>query len=273
MNNNKLIQQLVISIFTLSSFYCLAQKKELPKHEKEAIQFIYKGNQEITGKNPDVIQAEKAYRKAISKDPNNSTAKYNLGISYHATKNYQEAAQRAEQAAKLAKTNGEKNAAFYNQGNAHMAMNKPDEAIEAYKKALRNNPTDDKARYNLALAKQMKKEQDKNKDQNKDNKQNNKDQKKQDKKEGDKDDNKKNSKDNKENEDGKNKEDEKPNDDDKGNKENKEKEQPRKPVEGKLSPEQVKSLLEAMANEEKKVQDKINAQKVKGVKVKSDKDW
>jgi hypothetical protein len=35
----------------------------------------------------------------------------------------------------------------------------------------------------------------------------------------------------------------------------------------------VKSLLEAMNNEEKKTQDKINAEKQKGAKVKTDKDW
>ncbi|MFT5231274.1 MAG: Ca-activated chloride channel family protein, partial [Candidatus Azotimanducaceae bacterium] len=52
-------------------------------------------------------------------------------------------------------------------------------------------------------------------------------------------------------------------------------EQPQQPqpTPGKLSPQQVKSLLEAMNNEEKKVQDKINAKKEKGVKVKTDKDW
>ena len=47
--------------------------------------------------------------------------------------------------------------------------------------------------------------------------------------------------------------------------------QNRKP--GQLSPEQVKSLLEAMNNQEKKVQDKINAKKVKGKPVKTKKDW
>ena len=41
----------------------------------------------------------------------------------------------------------------------------------------------------------------------------------------------------------------------------------------KLSPQQIKNLLEAMNNEEKKVQEKVNASKKKGVKVKSDKDW
>jgi Ca-activated chloride channel family protein len=35
----------------------------------------------------------------------------------------------------------------------------------------------------------------------------------------------------------------------------------------------VKNLLEAMNNEEKKVQEKINAEKQKGAKVKAEKDW
>ena len=48
---------------------------------------------------------------------------------------------------------------------------------------------------------------------------------------------------------------------------------PPKPKQGQLSPEQVKSLLEAMNNQEKKVQDKINAKKVKGKPVKTKKDW
>ena len=41
----------------------------------------------------------------------------------------------------------------------------------------------------------------------------------------------------------------------------------------KLSPQQIQSLLEAMNNQEKKVQDKINAEKQKGVKTKPEKDW
>lgn len=35
----------------------------------------------------------------------------------------------------------------------------------------------------------------------------------------------------------------------------------------------MERILEAMNNEEKKVQDRINAQKVQGRPVKSDKDW
>ena len=51
------------------------------------------------------------------------------------------------------------------------------------------------------------------------------------------------------------------------------KQQSQKQAKGRLSPEQVKSLLDAMNNQEKKVQDKINAKKIKGVPLKSAKDW
>ena len=58
-----------------------------------------------------------------------------------------------------------------------------------------------------------------------------------------------------------------------GQPEDKKEEEQQQPVPGKLSPQQIKSLLEAMNNEEKKIQDKINAKKQKGAKVKSNKDW
>ena len=73
----------------------------------------------------------------------------------------------------------------------------------------------------------------------------------------------------KEDEDGKPKEDT-------GNQENKDPNKDKgrpKPQPGKISPQQVKNLLEAMNNEEKKVQEKMNASKKKGIKIKNDKDW
>ncbi|MGB1634728.1 MAG: hypothetical protein ACPHBP_06355, partial [Flavobacteriaceae bacterium] len=54
------------------------------------------------------------------------------------------------------------------------------------------------------------------------------------------------------------------------NPQNQQKQPPRK---GQLSPQQVQNLLEAMNNQEKKVQDKVNAKKVKGVPVRAKKDW
>ena len=46
-----------------------------------------------------------------------------------------------------------------------------------------------------------------------------------------------------------------------------------KPQQGKMSPEQIKQLLESLKNEEKKTQKKLNAKKAKGSKIKQEKDW
>lgn len=286
------VNHLYLILFFVASFAIHGNAQEkLSKNEKEAIQFVFEGNEEITKEKANVIEAEKLYRKAISKDPNNAVAKYNLGVSYHATENFQEAAQRSAQAAKLAKTQAEKHQAYHNLGNAYMGTSEAGKAIEAYKNALRNNPTDYQTRYNLALAKQLKKEQDKNKskdgdknkekgdngdnkdedsedkDNNKDKEDPNKDNKEEDNKDGeDKDD--KNEEDN----DDKNK-DEGEDDKKDGDKGDEEKDQPQPNREGKLSPEQVKSLLQAMENQEKEVQEKVNAEKQKGIRIQSDKDW
>ena len=104
----------------------------------------------------------------------------------------------------------------------------------------------------------------------------------------DKDDKKEDDSENKEGDDGDQKEDQEKGDEkedkkegedekDKGKpdepKDQDKKPQEQKPQPGQLSPQQVKSLLEAMNNEEEKVQQKVNAQKQKGAKVKSNKDW
>ncbi|MGB1371092.1 MAG: aerotolerance regulator BatC, partial [Flavobacteriaceae bacterium] len=73
---------------------------------------------------------------------------------------------------------------------------------------------------------------------------------------------------NKENEE--NKDDKK--DSENNGKDSKEKNNPEN-QQGKLSPQQIKNLLEAMNNEENKVQEKMNASKTKGIKVETDKDW
>ena len=49
-------------------------------------------------------------------------------------------------------------------------------------------------------------------------------------------------------------------------------EQP-KPRENKLSPEEAQRLLDALNQQEEKVQDKMKKHKLKGAKVKIEKDW
>ena len=95
------------------------------------------------------------YRKAISEHPSNSVATYNLANSYYKKGDFDEALYRQQEAAKTATSKEEKHKAFHNIGNILMKGKKCKEAVEAYKNALRNDPTDEETRYNLGLAKNV----------------------------------------------------------------------------------------------------------------------
>ena len=279
------------------AFICgvgMLQAQEVDKAQKMALKksnnYVYEGNKLV---NEDFVQAEMAYRKAISEQQSTVTGNYNLGNSYYKEGNFEEALFRHQQAVKHATSKSEKHKAYHNIGNILMKNKKCKEAVEAYKSALKNDPTDDETRYNLGLAKicaeQQQDQQDQNKDdENKDKKEDNKDQQQDQKDQQDKKDQEGDNKEDQNNKDQEGEDDKKEGEDqkddegkpkdeqqDKGKEGEKEKEQPQqpKPQPGQLSPQQVKSLLEAMNNQEQKVQDKINAEKQKGIKVKTEKDW
>ena len=236
--------------------------------------YVFEGNSLV---NENFIEAEKKYRLGVSAKQNNAAGSYNLGNAYYKSELYDEAMLRHLEAVNNSGSKLEKHKAYHNIGNTLMQQKRCKEAVSAFKNALRNSPSDDESRYNLALAQECAKEQgdgegeDKDKDENKDDKENsdeNKDNEEKNKDKGDEDEEKKEG-DDKEDEDGKPK-------DDNGNQNDKDpkkdKGQP-KPQPGKMSPQQVKNLLEAMNNEEKKVQEKMNASKTKGVKIQTEKDW
>jgi tetratricopeptide (TPR) repeat protein len=265
---------LTLLIF-MTLFVGTAQEVDLQLIESNA--YVFEGNS-IVGE--DFIEAEKKYRLAVSTKQNNVAGSFNLGNAYYNSKLYDEALLRHLGAVENSITKAEKHKAHHNIGNILMQKKQCKEAVSAFKNALRNNPSDDETRYNLALAQECAKEQgdgdgdgddeDKDKDENKDEKDDSDE--KQDKEDKNKDkggEEDKNEGDDKEDEDGKPK-------DEKGDQKNKDpkndKGQPQQQP-GKLSPQQVKNLLEAMNNEEKKVQEKMNASKTKGVKVKTEKDW
>ncbi len=237
----------------------------------------------------DFVEAEADYRRAISKSSENSVAPYNLGTAYYEKESYGEAFGRFKEAGELAAAKTEKHKAFHNMGNVYMKRKEYEKAVDAYKEALRNDPEDEETRYNLALAKEMlKKQQDEQKNEdNKDNKdqdqEDKKDKNQEDKEEGDQQDDNKGEKEQEENKDQGNEGDQKEeNKEGEGDDKKEEKKQPqpgdqpedkKPPRPNQLSPQQIRNLLEAMQNEEKKVQEKIDAQKVRGQKVKNEKDW
>ncbi len=222
-------------------------------------------------------QGEAKYRKAIALQPKDATVKYNLGNAYYNKNKNEEAMKRFLQAGEIATTKQEKHVAFHNLGNTLMNAKMYAEAVEAYKNALRNNPTDDETRYNLALAKEMLEKE----EQNNGGGENDKDQDQEDKKdkeEENKDQNQGDDGDQKEEENKDGEKDQEEQGDQQNNqgdpdKPEEQKQEQQKPKEGQLSPQQIESILEAMNNEEKKVQQKMNARKAKGAKKKSSKDW
>ena len=233
-------------------------------HAQQKDRILPKGNQDYADN--EFVDAEANYRISDSKFPNKAAAPFNLGNSIYKQKQSSEAKFAYAKALKNSKTRPQKHRAFHNLGNVFMNEKDYTQAVEAYKNALRNDPTDEETRYNYALAKKMLKDNppkdDKKKDEKKD--QEKKDDKKDDKKDGEKDkkdDKEKDKKDDKGDQDKQNK-DPKPND----------KGEP-KPAPGGISKERLENLLDAVNKEEKKVQDKVNAQKVKGKPVKTEKDW
>ena len=259
-------------IVVCSALQMRSQTKVSKVLEQDAVQAaLHLSQGALAIENNEFIKGEVAYRKAIAIEEDKATGSYNLGNAYYTNNKNEEALSRFVAAAKVADTKLKRHQAFHNLGNALMNQKEYSAAVEAYKNALRNNPTDDQTRYNLALAKDL---LEKNPPQEGEDEQE-KEQDKQDKK--DSQDPEKDPKDNQDPEDKKGdeqedkKEPQEPKDpkDEQANQD----QQQQQPADGQLSPQQVKNLLESMNNQEKKVQDKINAKKQKGVKIKSEKDW
>ena len=254
----------IVIRLTLVFFSCFlfSQEKEL---DKTSNNLTVDGNVEFLNKK--LIDAESNYRQAISKDSSNIIASYNMANSFYKSGFDDEALNQYKESIQISKNKSQLHKAFHNLGDVYMKKEDYQNAVEAFKSALLNNPSDDETRYNYALAKELLKNQKKNKkeknkknDQENDNddqKNDNKDQKNDDKNQTNDDENKK----------GDEKKDKKQDEND--NKEKKKNQS--KP--NQISPEQLKNLLKAMDNEEKKVQEKVNKNKVKASPKKNKKDW
>lgn len=177
----------------------------------------------------DVVNAEVAYRKALEKNPNNTQAIYNLGCALMAQQKDSSAVIQFEKSAKMEQSKFRRSKSYHNIGVICQKNQLYNDAINAYKEALRLNPSDDETRYNLVLCQRLKKNDDKqNKNDNKKNLEKNKDKEKQ-------------------NQNDKNKNEEQNN-----NKDNQQQQQE------KMSKENAEQMLNAAMQEEKNTQRKIN---------------
>ena len=248
------MRKIVYILLLLNCFVHFSQEKD---------KNLYNGNQSFTEKK--YVDAEADYRVTESKkSPKKAVAGYNLGNSIYRQNQQGEAQIKYIQALEHAKTKEEKHRIYHNLGNTFMLDKNYEAAAEAYKNALRNNPNDEETRYNYALAKRKKKDNPPPKNNKKDNKggggqdkkpqpENNKNDKGNDKKDQDK-----------------NKGEDKK--EDKGDGEKKE-DKNENPKPSGADKQRIDNILDAVNNAEKKLQDKVNAKKVKARPVSNEKDW
>lgn len=242
-----------LKYFITSALVCLLTVAAHAQDKK----LVRKGNELYQQKK--YKEAIATYQQALQKNPNSVPGMFNLGNALYQGKQTEPARKMMAAAAKNAKDKTAKSGAEYNLGNTYMDERKWDDAINYYKQALRNNPQDADAKYNLSYALAMKKQQDGGggKDKNKD-KKDDKNKKDQDKK--NKDDKNKKDQDKKDQQD--------KNQDKKDQQDKQDQQQPRP---GKLTRQQADQMLNALMQDEKVRQDKL--QKAKGVPVKVQKDW
>ena len=237
------------------------------------------------------VEAEINYKKALEHNPALLEAQFNLGDALAKQERYEEALASFDLVTATTEDAELKASAFHNKGNVQLKQQDLEGAVASYEESLRANPKDSQTRYNYAYAKKQlaqQQEQEQEQDQNEEDKEDKED--KEDQKENkdskDKGDQNKEDSENKDSEDSKEKQEDTKEDSseeepkDKGETDGQEsedekqkQEQEAKAKENKLSPEEAQRLLDALKQEENKVQAKMKKHKIKGAKVKIEKDW
>ena len=136
-------------------------------------QFVRNGNKHFYKQQYD--KAEVQYRKAVSNNPSNPQALYNLGCALMMQNKDSAAIVQYQKATKVEKNKLRLASVYHNIGVICQNHKMYGDAIKAYEQSLRNNPKDNETRYNLALCKKMQKDN-KNKNDNKKKNDNNKQQ-------------------------------------------------------------------------------------------------
>ncbi|MBI4417629.1 MAG: VWA domain-containing protein [Ignavibacteriales bacterium] len=197
--------------------------------------------------------AETQYKKAFQKYPDSRIARFNMGNAYYKQQRFDEANQIFGEYAVSSENPTDASMASYNLGNSLFQTGKLDESIEAYKQALRLNPHDEDARYNLELARRKKHEQEQKNQQDQKQNQNQKKDKQQEQQKK---------------EDPKEQKDEGQQQPEQQNQQQRNQQQIRQQA---IPKEQAERILEALRNNEKEIQKQLR--KRERTRVRTEKDW
>lgn len=207
-------------------------------------------------------EAEVQFKKGVNEAPTNYISNFNLGDAFYKQEKYEEAIKSFQTALGDAETDLQKSKVHYNVGNSLLKSQKIKESIEAYKNALKFNPNDEDAKYNLSYALNLLKNQEQqqnqqNQDQNQD--QDNDQQKDQQQNQ------------NQEQDEQKNQDQQQQQNPEQKNEESKQDNMRQPQQENKISKEEAERILDALKNNEKELQKKLRQKS--GKVRKTDKDW
>ena len=238
---------LILILFFASAVITFAQADK---------KFIRQGNHAYEKeKFPD---SEILYRKALDKNKESADALFNTGDALYKQKKYEEAGKQFDVNYSMNEDKKKKSASLYNMGNSLLMANKVKESIDAYKGSLKLNPKNIEAKYNLAYAQDLLQKQQQQQQQQQQ-------QKDQDKKDQNQDKNKDKQQQNKDQKDNQDKKDQ--------NQDKKDQQQQQQQQDQGISKEDAQRVLDALANDEKYVQEKVRLAKAAKEKVRTIKNW
>jgi len=229
------MRNLLFILSFLMSIASIAQNKK---------SFLRDGNKLYTDSSYN--ESEIQYRKSLEKDQDYFNASFNLADAVYKQERFEEASALFDALKDNAPTKNDLAKVYHNLGNSLVKEQRLEEAIDAYKDALRINPNDEDTRHNLALSKQKKQEQENQEDKE--------EQEEQEEQEEDKKEQEQKEKENQE-------------------QNEEEQNQPEEEKKEEMSKDDAEKMLEAIQQQEKELQEELQKKKVKGKRVKVLKDW
>ena len=230
-------------------------------HADTARSRVKKGNEAFANKKFD--NALNKYQDALLKNPESPLIHFNVGDALYKKKNYKDAL-KSYQKSLNSKDIHVQEQAYYNLGNCLYKMAKLPESILSYKDALKLDPNDHDAKYNLEYVRRKLKENAKKKPQNRQQQQQQKQQKQQQKQSSRKNQNQQKKQQQQKQENQKQKQGDQ--------KKQQQQQQAQKKKKNEMSKKDAERILNALKNDEKKLQKKREMQ-TRGGRARVAKDW
>jgi tetratricopeptide (TPR) repeat protein len=219
--------------------------------------YIRQGNKEYENESFD--ESEILYRKAIEKNDASFAGEFNLADALYKQEKYDEAGRKFNYLAENQKDKAKLGILYHNLGNSLLQANQLEQSIEAYKNALRNNPSDLETKYNLAYAMSLLQQQQQQQ------------QRQGDKQDQQQDQQDKQQQDSQQQEDQKSKQQEQSQQQQQQEQEQEQEKEQAQP--GHISREDALRILEALKQDEQQVQEKLQKEKAAARRVKVLKEW